>query len=104
MLQPSLVETPVLAPLEAGFARSLEEVRQVQRLRFEVFARELGARVPGYERGLDCDPHDAHCTHLMVRDSANGQVVGTYKTADLLMMLPIANLNRRYVDRLLRHA
>jgi putative hemolysin len=82
MLQPSLVETPVLAPLEVGFARSLDEVREVQRLRFEVFGRELGARVPGYERGLDCDPHDAHCAHLMVRDGGSRQVVGTYRLLD----------------------
>jgi putative hemolysin len=39
----------------------------------------MGAHVPGGERGIDCDLYDAHCEHLLVRDTGNGEVVGTYR-------------------------
>jgi len=78
----SIVEAPPLAPLLASFAASEDEVREAQRLRYEVFAREMGARVPGQELGLDCDVFDRHCDHLLVRDGETHQVVGTYRLMD----------------------
>ena len=71
---------------EARFARSLEDLRLVQRLRFEVFNLELAEGLAAsYASGLDHDPFDARCHHLMVRDHASGEVVGTYRlmTAEL---------------------
>lgn len=65
--------------LTAGLARNLHEVREAQRLRYQVFAREMGARVPGREQGIDCDIYDAYCDHLLVRDVESGEVVGTYR-------------------------
>jgi putative hemolysin len=71
---------------EARFARSLEDLRKVQRLRFEVFNLELSEGLAdSYRTGLDHDPFDARCHHLMVIDHANDMVVGTYRlmTAEL---------------------
>ncbi|MEZ4331535.1 MAG: GNAT family N-acyltransferase [Myxococcota bacterium] len=53
----------------------------VQRLRFEVFARELGASVRGAERGLDEDPLDEIVDHLLVIERTSGACVGTYRLA-----------------------
>lgn len=65
--------------LSVALARDLHEVREAQRLRYRVFAQELGARVPGREQGIDCDIYDAYCDHLLVRDSGTREVVGTYR-------------------------
>ncbi len=66
-------------PLEVSIARGEQEVFEAQRLRYKVFAEEMGARVAGAERGIDCDMFDPYCEHLIVRDSVTGQVVGTYR-------------------------
>ncbi|MFD3806635.1 GNAT family N-acetyltransferase [Streptomyces sp. NPDC058611] len=60
-------------------ARDENEVRAAQRLRHQVFAGELGARLDGPEPGLDADAFDAYCDHLLVLDQETGQVVGTYR-------------------------
>jgi putative hemolysin len=65
--------------LAVALARNVHEVREAQRLRYQVFAREMGARVPGREQGIDCDIYDAYCDHLLVRDVESGEVVGTYR-------------------------
>src|SRR5688500_11443689 len=58
-------------------ARSEEDVRAAQRLRHDVFAGEMGALLAGPQPGLDVDPFDAYCDHLLVRETLTGQVVGT---------------------------
>ncbi|MFD4243491.1 GNAT family N-acetyltransferase [Streptomyces sp. NPDC058525] len=60
-------------------ARNEDEVRAAQRLRHQVFAGELGARLVGPEPGLDTDSFDAYCDHLLVLDEETEQVVGTYR-------------------------
>ncbi|MFE9835709.1 GNAT family N-acetyltransferase [Streptomyces sp. NPDC005551] len=60
-------------------ARDASDVRAAQRLRHDVFAGELGALLASPQPGLDADPFDAHCDHLLVRDTDGGQVVGTYR-------------------------
>ncbi|MEV0992103.1 GNAT family N-acyltransferase [Streptomyces sp. NPDC049949] len=60
-------------------ARDEDEVRAAQRLRHQVFAGELGARLDGPEPGLDSDAFDAYCDHLLVVEEETGQVVGTYR-------------------------
>ena len=72
--------------LEADWVDSLEDLREVQRLRFQVFAGEGGARLsppPGTPPGHDADRFDAFCAHLMVRaivtGEDSGEVVGTYR-------------------------
>ncbi|MFH9395077.1 GNAT family N-acetyltransferase [Streptomyces sp. NPDC017556] len=56
-----------------------EDIRAAQRLRHLVFAGELGARLEGPEPGLDSDVFDAYCDHLLVRETATGEVVATYR-------------------------
>jgi putative hemolysin len=70
-------------------------VAAAQRLRHRVFATELGAHLPGAVDGRDVDEFDDFCDHLIVRDDASGDVVGTYR-----MMPPkaAARAGRRYAD------
>jgi putative hemolysin len=61
-------------------ARSADEVRRAQRLRFEVFNLELNEGLTeSHFNGLDADPFDAICDHLIVEHVATGDVVGTYR-------------------------
>ncbi len=71
--------TRLPAGLEVGWARHLDEVREAQRLRFEVFAGEMGARLPNTLPGHDVDLFDDYCEHLLVRQAETGQVIGTYR-------------------------
>lgn len=65
--------------LTVALAANIHEVREAQRLRYRVFAEEMGARVPGRDQGIDCDIYDAYCRHLLVRDTDSNEVVGTYR-------------------------
>jgi putative hemolysin len=65
--------------LAVEIARHLDEVREAQRLRYAVFAEEMGAKLTGPEPGVDEDRFDAYCDHLIVRDVGTGEVVGTYR-------------------------
>jgi putative hemolysin len=67
------------------------DVRAAQRLRYQVFADELGANLDTHD-GYDADPFDEHCDHLLVRENATGEVVGTYR------MLPPGRTDRLYGD------
>jgi putative hemolysin len=61
------------------WARHQDEVRQAQKLRYQVFAREMGARLDTPLAEHDIDRFDDYCEHLLARDNATGQVVGTYR-------------------------
>lgn len=65
--------------ISVSWARHQDEVRQAQRLRFDVFAREMGARLNSPIAGHDVDLFDDYCEHLLVRDVGTQQVVGTYR-------------------------
>ncbi len=65
--------------LSVGLARTAEEVREAQILRWKIFADELGARLRSPEPGVDRDMVDSYCEHLIVRDEGSGEVVGTYR-------------------------
>ncbi len=65
--------------IEVSWARHQDEVRQAQRLRYQVFADEMGARLQTKVAGHDIDLFDDFCEHLLVRDSASGEVIGTYR-------------------------
>jgi putative hemolysin len=66
------------ASLSVALATSAEEIAEAQRLRFQVFSEEMGAQIKS-SNGLDVDGFDAFCDHLLVRDDATQQVVGTYR-------------------------
>lgn len=64
--------------LYLSIARTPAEIAEAQRLRYKVFAEEMGAQVSG-TGGLDIDGFDAFCDHLLVRESSTHQVIGTYR-------------------------
>jgi len=76
-----LVRTPQAAASRYSLLLTTDsdEVRAAQRLRHRVFAGELGAVLHGSEPGLDTDRFDAFCDHVVVRDDASGEIVGTYR-------------------------
>lgn len=70
---------PARPQLSVGLARDRDEIREAQRLRYQVFAGEMGARLPSRTPGIDEDIFDRWCEHLVVRDDRSGEVVGTYR-------------------------
>jgi putative hemolysin len=73
------LRTEARAGLEVSWARHQDEVRAAQRLRFDVFATEMGARLNTPIAGHDIDLFDNYCEHLLVRDKDTQQVIGTYR-------------------------
>ncbi len=65
--------------IAVSWAVHQDEVRAAQRLRFEVFAGEMGARLNTPLPGHDVDLFDNYCEHLIVRDQLTQQVIGTYR-------------------------
>ena len=79
---PIVIDTP-LEPrqggIEVSWARHLDDVRAAQRLRYDIFAGEMGARLSTPLAWHDVDLFDDYCEHLLVRDRESGQVIGTYR-------------------------
>jgi L-ornithine Nalpha-acyltransferase len=83
-----------IGDLEVRLARTRSDVRLAQRLRYDVFYREMSAKptFAAQMRGLDEDRYDAICDHLLVVDTSldddasrgwrgrrKPRVVGTYR-------------------------
>jgi putative hemolysin len=67
------------AAITVAWARHADEVRAAQRLRYEIFAGEMGARLDTPLAGHDVDLFDDYCEHLLVRETATREVIGTYR-------------------------
>ncbi|MFZ4762636.1 MAG: GNAT family N-acetyltransferase [Alphaproteobacteria bacterium] len=74
-----------LGPLEVRLAETAAELRAAQKLRYDVFYREMAAS-PSPEmlqQELDFDRFDEYCDHILVIDhsqpAGDAQVVGTYR-------------------------
>ena len=65
--------------IEVAWARHLDEVRAAQRLRYSIFAYEMGARLSTPLPEHDIDLFDDYCEHLLVRDAESQEVIGTYR-------------------------
>ncbi|MFT4171265.1 MAG: GNAT family N-acyltransferase [Rhodocyclaceae bacterium] len=65
--------------LLVDIASSPCDILEAQKLRYRVFAEEMGARLPNNADGIDRDHFDPYCKHLIVRDDDCGRVVGTYR-------------------------
>jgi putative hemolysin len=64
----------------ARLAKDASDVQAAQRLRFAVFNIELKEGLPESAlTGLDADPYDKICDHLLVEHLATGEIVGTYR-------------------------
>jgi putative hemolysin len=96
MMAPALMDKVFgrIGDLEVRLARTRSDVRLAQRLRYDVFYREMSAKptFAAQMRGLDEDRYDAICDHLLVVDTSldddasrgwrgrrKPRVVGTYR-------------------------
>lgn len=68
--------------LVCRLAETDAEIDQALRLRYKVFAEELGARLPSAKRRRDVDHFDAHCRHLIVINETNRRVLGCTRLLD----------------------
>jgi putative hemolysin len=73
------IQTTKASPISVTWARHQDEVKEAQRLRYKVFAEEMGARLKPSAEGLDVDIFDNFCEHLLVRDNETLKVIGTYR-------------------------
>lgn len=77
-------QTTTPTAFEVNRAETEDDLRQIQRLRYDVFITELGGDGPhvDHARRLERDLFDAHAEHLMLRDRArpaDEDVVGVYR-------------------------
>lgn len=77
---PEALENPG-RKLAVRLARGPADIVAAQRLRYDVFFRDMGASADRCFEGRDIDPYDALCDHLLVEDHARpgSPVVGTYR-------------------------
>ncbi len=77
---PTVVVVKVKKPgFQITWASNPSEIKEAQRLRYKVFAEEMGAHLAANSEGLDVDEFDAYCDHLLIRDQETLKVVGTYR-------------------------
>lgn len=90
------IEQPLSKPKKASFqiawASNSNEIKEAQRLRYKVFADEMGANLAKNNEGLDVDEFDAYCDHLLIRDQDTLKVVGTYRVLPPHKALEIGRL------------
>ena len=67
------------SPVKVSWAKHQDEVREAQKLRYQVIVNEMGARLPVTMAGHDIDLFDDYCEHLLVRDGVSNAVIGTYR-------------------------
>lgn len=77
------------------WASQKDQVREAQRLRYEVFVGELGARLKETVPGHDIDLFDDYCEHLIVRDELTEKVIGTYR---VLTPVQAKRIGSNYAD------
>lgn len=56
-------------------ATQMSVINECQRLRYRVFALEMGASLESAAEQIDSDPYDPFCRHLTVTDTATGNLV-----------------------------
>lgn len=65
--------------LAVSIARTKSDILCAQRLRYNIFAGEMGASLETTIPGIDQDKYDEYCDHLIAQDTESGEVVGTYR-------------------------
>lgn len=76
-------QTAARPGLTTSLAHNEAEVMEAQRLRYKIFAEEMGIGLPGGQKGIDRDIYDKYSEHVLVRESDDNRVVGTFR-----MLLP----------------
>lgn len=71
-------ETGPKIGLSVRLAETRQEIEAAQRLRYQVFAEEMGAEIEAVD-GRDADAYDEHCRHLLAFNDATGEVIGCYR-------------------------
>ena len=79
IIPPVQIDKPKKPAFQIIWASTPGEIKEAQRLRYKVFAEEMGANLPMNAEGLDIDEFDAYCDHLLIRDQDSLKVVGTYR-------------------------
>ena len=94
--EPVALERVTAKPKRPAFqitwASNANEIKEAQRLRYKVFAEEMGANLPANPENLDIDEFDAYCDHLLIRDQESLKVVGTYRVLPPHKALEIGRL------------
>jgi putative hemolysin len=94
--EPVVLEKTTSKPKRPAFqiswASNANEIKEAQRLRYKVFAEEMGANLPPNLENLDIDEFDAYCDHLLIRDQESLKVVGTYRVLPPHKALEIGRL------------
>jgi putative hemolysin len=99
-LEKTPFETITQGPLSVRLAESPLEIETAQRLRYEIFCNEIGAKASPEmkEAGRDFDIFDPLCDHLLVINQPEGeaaQIVGTYR---LLLSERADQIGRFYTE------
>lgn len=76
-LEKSLSELNRSQGFSVRLATTAADVEKTQRLRYDIFAREMGATVQTSQPGVEWDVFDAHCEHLLVEELASGRVIAS---------------------------
>ncbi len=80
---------------EVRLARNAREIMEAQRLRYEVYFWELGAKISTQHFGHDADYFDPFCDHFIAIDMLHGDIVGTYR---MLTPQGAARAGRLYLE------
>jgi putative hemolysin len=67
--------------LKLFLATEPQDILAAKQLRYDVFSKEAGAKLPDPSVYPDADPFDDVCDHLIVQDVTTGEIVGTYRLA-----------------------
>ena len=94
-LEPTRLLTGSTRTYTARLARDASEVRAAQALRFAIFNLELNEGLAeSLATGLDADPYDEVCDHLLVEHVPTGEVVGTYRLQTGLNLVSLTRCRR----------
>lgn len=78
-----------LPQFETRLARSSDDIKAAQRLRYDVFVTELGAQTDGtdHDQCIEADEFDPYFDHLLLIDKARGgRVAGVYRLLHSMML------------------
>ena len=64
-------------PLTVSIATGTHEILETLHLRHQVFVKEMRANLRRGEHEIEADEFDKYCRHLVVRNNATGEVVGS---------------------------
>ena len=78
--------------VKISWASSDKERNEVYKLRYKIFAEEMGANINGGKKKIDKDIFDDYCEHLIARDIKSEKIIGTYR-----VLTPLGAKNLGYL-------